>query len=118
MSPLYKFACFDCLVSFSRPALRSDDDYSAWLSESEFDHQCPKCGKTLAFMEKNFRSPKKKSVKKWQASKLLWEAGFRYVGSGNHQSEPLPESPKLVRDFIVSHSTHAQKVCLARKWDS
>ncbi len=79
MSSLYKFACFDCLVSFNRPALIKGNNYTAWLAESELKHVCPNCGKTLAFMGRNFRSPKRAAVSKWLASKLLWEAGFRYV---------------------------------------
>ncbi len=45
MSSLYKFACFDCLVSFNRPALIKGNNYTAWLAESELKHVCRKLRK-------------------------------------------------------------------------
>ncbi|AVW99028.1 hypothetical protein CRN32_07430 [Vibrio vulnificus] len=117
MSSLYKFACFDCLVSFNRPALIKGNNYTAWLAESELKHVCPNCGKTLAFMGRNFRSPKRAAVSKWLASKLLWEAGFRYVGSGSHESEALPETPSSAKEFIRLTKHHVQKVSTVQKWD-
>ncbi|WP_159065058.1 hypothetical protein [Thaumasiovibrio subtropicus] len=116
MSSLYKFACFDCFVSFNRPAFKKGNNYTAWLAESELEYVCPNCGKTLAFMGRNFRSPKRTAESKWLASKLLWEAGFRYVGSGGHESETLPETPASARAFIKFTKHHAQKVGAVKNW--
>ncbi|HCM1556370.1 hypothetical protein [Vibrio sp. JZG120] len=55
-------------------------------------------------------------MSKWLASKLLWEAGFRYVGSGSHESEALPETPSTAKEFIRLTKHHVQKVSTVQKW--
>ena len=113
---LYKFACFDCRVAFKRQALKEPEGNSAHVSESEIVHYCPNCGHEMAFMGRNFAAPSKSNASAWDAAKALWEAGFRYVGSGSHISPPLPRKKSEVASFISENPRHYQKVAACQSW--
>ena len=113
---LFKFACFDCLVSFKRQATNETATGSAHQADSEVDHKCPNCGRKMAFMGRNFAAPSRKDNSAWFAAKKLWEAGFRYVGSGYHSDPALPRSKAEVDAFIESNPKHKQKVATKKKW--
>lgn len=113
---LYKFACFDCRVAFKRQALKDPKGHSAHVSESELEHYCPNCGHEMAFMGRNFAAPPKSDVSAWAAAQTLWEAGFRYVGSGSHVSPALPRRKSEVASFIQENPEHFQKVAVALAW--
>ena len=113
---LHNFACFDCLVSFKRPATHDPSRGSSHLAESELLHNCPNCGHRMAFMGRNFATPPKSDKSGWVAAKGLWEAGFRYSGSGYHNDAPLPRSKQEVNGFVDSNPKHVQRIGAKNKW--
>ena len=116
MEFLHKFACFDCHLAFKRRATEKSDTGTAWQAESEITHKCPTCNRKMAFLGRNFRAPKKSDKNKWQAAQLLWEAGFRFCGSGYHQDPALPENKPQVAEFIKNNLNHTQKVAKSSSW--
>lgn len=118
MEFLYKFACFDCQIAFKKPATLDSDLKTAWLADSELAHKCPKCDHKMAFMGRNFRTPKKSERSKWLAAKLLWEAGFRYCGNGYHEDPALPEDRVYASQFLKQHKKHTQKIAEKQVWES
>ena len=117
MEFLHKFACFDCNVAFKRPATEDSFSGTAWQAESELIHKCPNCTHKMAFMGRNFRVPKRSNKNKWMAAKLLWEAGFRYCGSGNQPSVTLPEVTSEIPEFIKNNMNHNQKIAKSNSWE-
>jgi len=115
---LYKFACFECKVSFKRNATNDTVSGTAHLAESEVVHMCPNCGHRMAFMGRNFAAPKKSDSSAWQAAKGLWEAGFRYSGNGYHSDPALPKSKAQVELFISENPTHVQKIGIQQQWEN
>lgn len=118
MEFLHKFACFDCRVAFKRRATEESNTGTAWQAESELEHNCPNCGRKMAFLGRNFRAPKQSSKNKWQSAMLLWEAGFRYCGSGYHSDPVLPESKVETIDFIKNNPSHTQRIASSNCWET
>jgi hypothetical protein len=117
MTPfLHKFSCFDCQICFKRPATVDASTGSAHQSDSELVHACPNCGHKMAFMGRNFSAPPKADNSGWFAAKSLWEAGFRFSGSGSHSDSPLPRSKVEVAEFIKLNPKHSQKIGRECKW--
>jgi DNA-directed RNA polymerase subunit RPC12/RpoP len=113
---LHNFACFDCQISFKRPATSNSATGSAHLAESELDHNCPNCGHKMAFMGRNFATPTKSNDSAWLAAKCLWEAGFRYSGSGYHSDPPLPRTKQEVFAFVEENPKHSQRISCPSNW--
>jgi DNA-directed RNA polymerase subunit RPC12/RpoP len=113
---LYNFACFDCQVSFKRPATSNSATGSAYLAEAELIHNCPNCGHRMAFMGRNFAAPPKSGHSAWIAAKCLWEAGFRFSGSGYHSDPPLPRTKQEVVAFVKENSRHSQRIGRLSNW--
>jgi len=114
---LFKFSCFDCRVSFKRKATNKVEYFNAHLPETEIEQRCPNCGNRMAFMGRNFQSPTKNDTSSWKAAQLLWESGYRFVGSGFHNSPSLPRKKVEVENFIANNQEHHQKVAFASKWE-
>jgi len=115
---LYKFACFDCNVAFKRQATLDSSTGSAHQAEPELTHTCPNCGRKMAFLGRNFSAPAKSDKPGWHAAMRLWEAGFRFVGSGYHNDPPLPRNKADVEEFIKTNRNHSQKVCGEQSWNN
>lgn len=113
---LHNFACFDCQISFKRPATSNSATGSAHLAESELAHKCPNCGHKMAFMGRNFATPSDADNSAWIAAKYLWEAGFRYSGSGYHTDPPLPRTKQEAVAFVEQYRRHAQRIGQPRDW--
>ena len=113
---LYKFACFDCKIAFKRRATEDAVSSSAHKAESDITHMCPNCGHRMAFMGRNFSAPSKLNDSAWEAAKALWEAGFRFSGSGYHSDPALPKSKHEVRSFILENPHHVQKIGCVQQW--
>lgn len=113
---LHKFACFDCRVAFKRRATEYTSSGSAHQSDSDIVHMCPNCGHRMAFMGRNFSAPQKADSSTWSAVRSLWEAGFRFVGSGYHSDPALPQSKSDVSAFIESNPEHTQRVGTQQQW--
>ena len=113
---LHKFACFDCQVAFKRQAIQDTSSGSAHQSDSDIVHKCPNCGHRMAFMGRNFATPSKTDSSAWVAAKSLWEAGFRFVGSGYHSDPALPKSKSRVSAFIEQNPEHKQRVGTQQQW--
>lgn len=113
---LHKFACFDCQVAFKRPATKDTSSGSAHQPDSDIVHVCPNCGHRMAFMGRNFAAPSKADSSAWAAAKCLWEAGFRFVGSGYHSDPVLPKSKSGVGTFLSENPEHKQKVGTQQQW--
>jgi DNA-directed RNA polymerase subunit RPC12/RpoP len=115
---LHKFACFDCRVAFKRNATEDTPTGSAHQSESEIVHNCPNCGHRMAFMGRNFAAAPKADSSSWVAAKKLWEAGFRFVGSGYHSDPVLPRNRTEVDRFIEENPHHSQRVGSVQVWEN
>jgi len=70
----------------------------------------------MAFMGRNFAVPSKADSSAWAAAKSLWEAGFRFVGSGSHSDPALPRSKSDVSAFIKNNPEHKQRVGIKQQW--
>jgi hypothetical protein len=113
---LHKFACFDCQIAFKRQATEDTSSGSAHQPDSDIIHMCPNCGHRMAFMGRNFATPSKSDSSAWLAAKSLWEAGFRFVGSGYHGDSALPRSKSGVSAFIEQNPEHKQRVGTQQQW--
>lgn len=67
-------------------------------------------------MGRNFATPPKSDRSAWAAAKGLWEAGFRFSGSGYHSDPALPRSKNEVASFVDANPKHVQKIGVQRKW--
>jgi DNA-directed RNA polymerase subunit RPC12/RpoP len=113
---LYNFACFDCQVCFKRLATRDSSSGTAHRAKSELSHNCPNCGHKMAFMGRNFATPPKTDNSAWLAAKGLWEAGFRFSGSGAHSDPALPRTKQEVVAFVEANPRHYQRIGSPNKW--
>ncbi len=114
---LFKFACFDCRVSFKKPATNNIKEYSAHLPEAVLSHKCMICGNKMSFMGRQFQSPQKSDLSGWKSAQLLWEHGFRFVGNGFHNSPALPKKKPDTLAFISENKDHNQKVSFSVDWE-
>ncbi|WP_444909435.1 hypothetical protein [Microbulbifer sp. TRSA005] len=70
----------------------------------------------MAFMGRNFAAPSKADASAWEAAKRLWEAGFRFVGSGYHSDPLLPKSKSGISAFIEQNPEHKQRIGKQLEW--
>jgi hypothetical protein len=96
---LSHFACFDCRKSFKQDPL-----------DESLSHTCPDCTEALHDMGRNFRPPKKTDKKSWEVARRLYDAGFRFFGSGSHTDPDLPTSLREVDQFILDNPDHYLRV--------
>lgn len=115
---LFTFACFDCRIAFKRRENEDASSGTAHQSDSEIEHKCPNCGHRMAFVGRNFEVPPKASNSAWFAAKYLWEAGFRFVGSGFHSDPQLPRKKSEVKKFIEQNPKHVQRVGARQQWEN
>jgi len=115
---LFKFACFDCRVSFKKAATNNIEQYNAHLPEAELSHNCMNCGNKMAFMGRQFQPPPKSDLSGWKSAQLLWEHGFRFVGNGFHSSPALPKKKADTLTFISENTEHNQKVSFSVDWEA
>ena len=92
---LVPHACFHCRKSFKLTK----------SNETEL-RRCPQCGQSLYWMGRNFRPPKMDDKKQWEKVLKLYAAGFRFIGSGNHDEPDLPKALRDVDAFIRANSNH------------
>lgn len=90
---LIAFACFECRKSFKKPV-------------NGVKQKCPQCGEVFKDMGRSFKTPKTRDVDQWTKVQRLWEAGFRFVGNGWHDSPKLPEQLNEVDQFIAENPIH------------
>ena len=90
---------------------------SAHRWRSDVVRTCPECSVNLAFMGRNFRPPRKLDNRKWSLTKELWEFGFRFIGSGAHNGEPIPQTKTGLDDFLKRNQKHPQRVDVQLKWN-
>lgn len=65
-----KVVCFNCRMAFNR------------------QHQkCPNCRDELHNIGHYFKAPKSSKLKEWEAIKLLYEAGFRYISTRSRNAD-------------------------------
>jgi hypothetical protein len=96
---LSHFACFACRKSFKQDP----------LNES-LAHACPECSGELRDMGRNFRPPRKSAKNAWEVARRLYEAGFRFFGSGSHSDPDLPTSLREVDQFIADNPNHYLRI--------
>jgi len=96
---LSHFACFICLKSFKQNP----------LNES-LPHTCPDCTAGLNDMGRNFRPPKRSDKKAWEIARRLYDAGFRFFGSGSHSDPDLPTTLREVDQFIADNPDHYLRI--------
>ena len=96
---LSHFACFACRKSFKQDP----------LNES-VPHVCPECSGALHDMGRNFRPPNKSATDAWEVARQLFDAGFRFFGSGSHSDSDLPSSLREVGQFITDNPNHYLRI--------
>lgn len=96
---LSHYACFSCRKSFKQDP----------LNES-LPHTCPDCSEELHDMGRNFRPPKKSDKNAWKVAQRLYDAGFRFFGSGSHTDPELPTSLREVDQFIADNPEHYLRI--------
>ena len=95
---LVAHACFECRKSFKQP-----------VSDS-IEHICPECKERVYEMGRSFTAPKTSDTKQWKKVQGLYAAGFRFIGSGNHGSPPLPTKLSELERFLQDNPKHYLKV--------
>jgi DNA-directed RNA polymerase subunit RPC12/RpoP len=93
---LSHYACFDCRKSFKQNPI-----------ESDHPHVCPDCAEKLSDMGRDFRPPRKAAKDSWEVARRLYDAGFRFFGSGSHSCPELPTKLNEVDEFIRAHPFHS-----------
>lgn len=96
---LSHYACFACRKSFKQ------DPWNESLS-----HKCPECSEELHDMGRNFRPPKKLDKNSWEVVRRLYQAGFRFFGSGSHSDPDLPTMLSEVEQFVNENPNHYLRV--------
>lgn len=96
---LIPHACFNCRKSFKIQP-----------SEKTKEHYCPECNSQLHDMGRNFRPPRKSDKNKWKVIEKLYSAGFRFLGSGMHDGDKLPENLCDVDRSIEEHPNHPLRI--------
>lgn len=96
---LSHFSCFSCRKSFKQDP----------LDESR-PHSCPDCSGNLHDMGRNFRPPKKSAENAWDVARRLYDAGFRFFGSGSHSDPDLPTTLREVDQFIADNTQHYLRI--------
>lgn len=91
------FACFNCKVSFKQDG-------------SVDERPCPNCNGIMYRMGWSFKAPRKHDKDQWKKVQILYAEGFRFFGSGNYESQPLPELLKEVSDFLKRNPDHRLRV--------
>lgn len=90
---LVAHACFSCSKSFK-------------LHGEGKDKVCPECEGPIYEMGRSFKPPKKNDKKQWEKVKLLYSAGFRFVGCGSHEGPKLPDKLSETKSFIENNPNH------------
>lgn len=94
---LVAHACFGCRKS--------------WKLQEESSAVCPQCGKSLNWMGRAFKTPKKTDFEQWQKVEALWKAGFRFLpNTGWRDVKPYPERLRDVANFIAQNTKHPFRV--------
>jgi len=58
-------------------------------------------------MGRNFSAPKRSDRDQWKKVQLLWQAGFRFVGStASYNAVALPDKLSEVEDFLRNNPRH------------
>jgi hypothetical protein len=70
----------------------------------------------MGFMGRNFATPPKADKSAWLAAQYLWEAGFRFSGSGYHSDAPLPKIKQAVAAFVEANPNHVQRIGRPNNW--
>ncbi len=96
---LIAHACFPCRKSFKMIPLDGDES-----------HKCPECSGIVFEMGRNFSAPKKTDDKQWKKVFRLYSAGFRFIGSGFHDSEKLPDNLSDVDSFLERNKEHYLRI--------
>ena len=96
---LVPHACFHCRKSFK---LRDSNEAEP--------RRCPQCDQALYWMGRSFRPPKMDDKKQWEKVLKLYAAGFRFIGSGNHDEPDLPKTLREVDGFIQANPSHILRV--------
>jgi hypothetical protein len=61
-------------------------------------------------MGRTFKAPKMAAADQWKKVQRLWEAGFRFFGSGAHGGPALPKRLQEVDAFIADNPNHPLRV--------
>lgn len=78
------FACFDCRIG-----LKSYDSKI-----------CPRCGKPMARMGHDFKTPPQDDLKRWEAARILIQHGVDYESCGCGGPGYRPSEPSEARRFV------------------
>lgn len=94
---LVAHACFDCRKSWKLP----EESFAI----------CPQCRKSVNWMGRAFKAPKKTDGEQWEKVETLWRAGFRFFpNTGWREVEPYPERLRDVAKFVADNPKHPFRV--------
>ena len=86
------FACFDCRKTFRvRPAAEWVDE-AVRAGDARRVVKCPDCGRPMANMGLDFKSPRRRDAKQWEKVRLLYRVGIAYGSCGCGGPGPRPQS--------------------------
>jgi DNA-directed RNA polymerase subunit RPC12/RpoP len=90
------YACFECRKTFKRRLLhdvnRDEDELVA--------AKCPECGRLMANMGLDFKSPQKKNLKAWQHLQSLYEVGITYHSCGCSGPGYIPATTEAIVNYL------------------
>jgi hypothetical protein len=75
------YACFECRKTFKR-RLITDIDGGLNKTKEEIKAKCPDCGRLMADMGLDFKSPKRNDIKAWEHIKNLYISGITFHSCG------------------------------------
>jgi hypothetical protein len=90
--------CFVCRKAFKKPA----DVAQNSIVLGHHRYPCPQCKREMTPVGKNFRAPKQRDFKAWQAAEILVRAGvtFNHSGEGRMPTNPK-DAMRLARDLRI-----------------
>ncbi|MFD1601394.1 hypothetical protein ACFSJW_23635 [Flavobacterium artemisiae] len=68
--------------------------------ESVFEAKCPQCSELMASMGRDFESPKKDDIKKWEHLKTLYSVGIAFHSCGCSGGGYIPNSKEKLIEYF------------------
>ena len=90
--------CFVCRKALKKPADVAQNGVVLGVRR----YPCPQCGLEMTPLGKNFRAPKQRDLKAWQAAEILVRAGvtFNHSGAGSMPTNPK-DAMRLARNLEI-----------------
>jgi len=84
-NPKNHYACLDCRITFKKHG---------------GEYPCPKCGKIMVALGRDFKAPRKQNKAQWDKVRKLFEAGFDFDSCGCDGPGYRPKYRADVKRFL------------------